>query len=66
MKDKGVKDFAWQTGYGAFSVSPPHLADVKRYIRNQREHHVKQTYEEEFIEMLKRSGLEYDPRHLFD
>ncbi len=66
MKTKGVGDFSWQRGYGAFSVSPPQLAAVKRYIRNQREHHAKRTYEEEFIDLLKRSGVTYDPRHVFD
>jgi putative transposase len=66
MKQKGVRNFGWQTGYGAFSVSPPQLPEVKRYIRNQREHHTKRGYEEEFLSMLKRSGLNYDPRRVFD
>jgi putative transposase len=66
MKQKRVRNFGWQTGYGAFSVSPPQLPEVKRYIRNQREHHTKRSYEEEFLSMLKRSGLNYDPRHVFD
>ena len=66
MKTKGVKDFSWQIGYGAFSVGPQHLPGVKRYIRNQREHHKTETYEEEFIGFLKRAGIEYDPNHVFD
>jgi putative transposase len=66
MKEKGMKDFAWQRGYGAFSVSPPQLTAVKRYIRNQRAHHARRSYEEEFIDLLKLAGINYDPRHLFD
>ena len=66
MKTKGVKDFSWQIGYGAFSLSPRLLGAVKTYIRNQREHHKSQTYEEEFIGFLKRAGIEYDPDSVFD
>jgi putative transposase len=66
MKTKGVKDFSWQIGYGAFSISPQQLGPMKRYIRNQRGHHKTQTYEEEFIGFLKRAGIEYDPDHVFD
>jgi putative transposase len=66
MKTKGVKDFSWQTGYGAFSVGAQQLGAVTKYIRNQREHHKTQTYEEEFIGFLKRAGIEFDPEHVFD
>jgi REP element-mobilizing transposase RayT len=66
LKDQGVKGFSWQIGYGAFSVSPSPIAAVQRYIRNQREHHKKRTFEEEFLDLLKRSGVDYDPRHVFE
>jgi REP element-mobilizing transposase RayT len=66
MKRKGPKDFSWQIVYGAFSVSPSQLATVVRYIRNQREHHKKRTFEEEFLELLRRSGIEFDPDTVFD
>jgi putative transposase len=66
MKTKGIKDFSWQTGYGAFSVGAKQLGAVTKYIRNQREHHKTQTYEEEFIGFLKRAGIEFDPEHVFD
>jgi putative transposase len=56
------KGFAWQEGYGAFSVSPSQVATVKRYIAGQEEHHRKRRFEEEFTEMLRKCGLEYDPR----
>lgn len=57
--------FAWQQGYGAFSVSPSQVAAVRKYIENQAEHHRKQSFEEEFTTMLKRCGVEYDPQFVF-
>ena len=57
-------EFAWQEGYGAFSVSASQTADVVRYIRNQRTHHERQSFEEEFIEFLKRYGVSYEPAHV--
>jgi REP element-mobilizing transposase RayT len=58
------RDFAWQEGYGAFSVSASHTEDVIRYIQNQPAHHAKRSYEEEFLELLKRYGIAYDPAHV--
>lgn len=58
--------FAWQTGYGAFSVSKSSFADVRDYIANQEEHHRRQTFQEEFIALLKRHALEYDERYLWE
>jgi REP element-mobilizing transposase RayT len=66
LKEKGARDFSWQTGYGAFSISPPQFPAVRRYIDSQREHHKKRTYEEEFLELLKRAGISYDPQDVFD
>jgi REP element-mobilizing transposase RayT len=59
------KGFAWQEGYGAFSVSPSQLATVKMYIGNQEAHHRKRSFEEEFTEMLRKCGVEFDPRYVF-
>ena len=56
-------DFAWQEGYGAFSVSASQTSDVVRYIANQRAHHEKKTFEDEFPAFLKKYGIEYDPTH---
>ena len=56
--------FAWQEGYGAFSVSASHTNEVVNYILNQRAHHAKRTYSEESLEFLKRYGIEYDPQHV--
>lgn len=58
--------FAWQTGFGAFSVSHSNLETLKRCIENQREHHRTMTFEEEFIGLLKKHGIEYDERFVLD
>jgi hypothetical protein len=58
--------FEWQKGYAAFTVSYSRKGSVQDYIRNQREHHRKQTLEEEYIEFLRRHGIEFDPRYLFE
>jgi len=57
--------FAWQEGYSAFSVSPPSKRAVTRYIANQERHHAKTSFEDELLEMLKKSGMEYDSRFVF-
>jgi len=57
--------FAWQEGYGAFSVSASNLAAVTRYIQNQEQHHRKKTFEEEFVAFLKKHGIDYDPKYVF-
>ena len=59
-------EFAWQTGYGAFSVSQSAMEAVKRYIANQEEHHRRMTFQEEFLELLRRHGIEYDERYVWD
>jgi len=63
LNDTGVagERFAWQEGYGAFSVSASQTAAVVEYIGNQPDHHRKRNYEEEFLELLKRYGIAYDP-----
>jgi len=63
--EKGIK-FAWQEGYGAFSVSSSNVSRVIKYIDNQGAHHRKFTFEQEFIAMLKKHGISYDPKHAFD
>ena len=57
---------AWQKGYTAFSVSQSNFAAVKRYIAKQEEHHRKLTYQEEVLALLKKHGVQYDPRYVFD
>ena len=60
-----VPSFAWQRGYGAFSVSASNIDEVKRYIENQEQHHAKRSFEEEFTTLLKRHRVEYDPKYVF-
>jgi putative transposase len=57
--------FPWQEGFRAFSVSPSQVGAVKQYIRNQAEHHKKRNFEEEFLLLLKKSGVDFDPRYVF-
>ena len=64
MSDE-IGKFAWQVGYGAFSVSKSNIAAVARYIQNQERHHRKMSFEDEFIASLEKHGIEYDPRYVF-
>lgn len=57
-------NFAWQEGYGAFSVSASQTNGVIAYIQNQTTHHKKRNYEEEFLELLRKYGISYDPVHV--
>jgi hypothetical protein len=59
------RNFAWQRGFGVFGVSESQRATVVRYIRNQEKHHKKMTYDEEFIALLEKHRVPYDPRYLF-
>ena len=59
-------EFAWQEGYAAFTVSESQVVPVRRYIRNQVQHHRRQSYKEEFVALLERHGVEYDPKYLWD
>lgn len=68
IKTKGTsyEKFAWQNGYGAFSVSYSQKDSVVAYIINQKEHHQKLTFKEEFIAFLNKYHIEYDERYLWD
>ncbi|MGC2639749.1 MAG: transposase [Acidobacteriaceae bacterium] len=56
-------EFAWQQGYGAFSVSPSQVPIVRRYIRNQELHHRKRDFAQEFLALLRHCGVEFDERY---
>ncbi len=56
------RDFAWQHGYAAFSVSTSLLPTVIRYIQNQQAHHRKMSFEDEFLALLRKHGVAYDPQ----
>ena len=58
-------NFAWQQGYGAFSVSASQRDAVVAYIRNQAEHHKRHSFEDEFISILRKSNITYDPEYVF-
>jgi putative transposase len=58
--------FEWQVGYGAFSVSESMVKAVKKYIENQSMHHEKLTFEEEYLFILEKHGIAYDPRYVFE
>ncbi len=57
--------FAWQEGYGAFSVNVSLVETTSRYIENQAEHHRHVSFEEEYIKFLKKHGIEYDERYVW-
>lgn len=61
----GAQGFAWQEGYGAFTVSASQRGAVNDYIARQEEHHRKRTFQEEYLELLERSGVDYDERYLW-
>ena len=59
-------EFAWQTGYGVFSVSESSVPEVTKYIAAQEEHHKRRSFQEEFVAFLKKNHVEYDPRYIWD
>lgn len=68
IRDSGLvaKGFTWQIGFSAFTVSKSSEADVIRYISNQREHHQQSTFEDELVAMLKKHGIEFELKYVFD
>ena len=58
--------FAWQTGYGAFTVSESQFARVRTYVRRQEQHHRRLSYQDEFRGLLIKHGIEFDERYLWD
>lgn len=61
----GIAAFGWQEGYGAFTVSSSQCGAVREYIAAQEDHHRKRLFQEEYVEFLERSGVEYDERFLW-
>jgi REP element-mobilizing transposase RayT len=61
-----LSGFTWQAGYGAFAVSHSHREKVRAYLSRQAEHHRKVTFQDEFLAFLRRHGIEYDERYLWD
>ena len=67
IKTKGneYSNFYWQDGYGAFSVNPSEVEIVINYIANQKEHHRKKTFQDEYIAFLKKYSVQYDERYVW-
>ena len=65
-KGPGLESFYWQSGYGAFSISPSHVDALKEYIANQEEHHRQESFQDEFRRLLTKYGIEYDERYVWD
>jgi REP element-mobilizing transposase RayT len=61
-----LSKFHWQQGYGAFSISPSHVGDLKEYIADQEEHHRHKTFQDEFRRLCPKYGLEIDERYIWD
>jgi REP element-mobilizing transposase RayT len=68
MKTKGPQyaGFAWQNGYGVFSVGQSQLDDLRRYITNQRQHHCTLSFQDEFRATLEKYRVDFDERYLWD
>jgi putative transposase len=66
VHEKWNSEFAWQTGYGVFSVSESNVAAVTKYIAEQEEHHREHSFQEEFVAFLKKNNVAYDERYIWD
>ncbi len=64
--DARYRGFFWQRGYSAFSVSPSQLDAVLQYVEAQQEHHRKRTFQEEYRELLRKHGVKFDERYVWD
>ena len=64
--DARYRDFFWQRGYGAFSVSPSQLDVMLQYVDAQQEHHRTRSFQEEYRELLPRHGFDFDERYVWD
>jgi putative transposase len=65
-QDESLRDFQWQNGYGAFSVSPADCGNVREYIQNQEAHHRTASFEDEFRQLLREHDVEFDERYVWD
>jgi REP element-mobilizing transposase RayT len=66
LKTKGIPEFAWQSGYGVFSVGSVDLDAVAAYVRTQPAHHAKVSFQDELRLLLREAGLEFDERYVWD
>jgi putative transposase len=61
----GSRLFGWQDGYGAFTVGRSQVEAIRQYILGQKEHHQKKSFQEEYLELLKQNGVEFDEKYLW-
>ena len=66
MENPGLQDFHWQLGYGAFSVSPAHVEELKAYILRQVDHYKTHSFQDEFRRLCRLYGVEIDERYVWD
>ena len=66
MTEKGVEKFHWQAGYGWFGVSANDLSAAKAYVERQKEHHKTETFQDEFRKFLRKYGVEFDEKYVWD
>jgi len=65
-KSPDLADFAWQNGYGIFSIGFSQIESVREYIAGQEEHHRKVSFQDEFRQLLRRYEIEFDERYVWD
>jgi putative transposase len=58
--------FSWQDGFGAFTYSKSHIDEVVKYVINQPEHHKKQSFKDEYLLLLQKFEVDFDPKYVFD
>ncbi len=68
IKDENpaLAEFHWQDGYGAFSVSPGHVQELTAYIQNQKQHHERESFQDEFRRLCAKYGVPIDERYVWD
>jgi len=65
-KSRGLQDFAWQNGYGIFSIGFSQIAAVRKYVAGQEEHHREVSFQDEFRQLLRRYEIAFDERYVWD
>jgi len=65
-RSEDLRDFAWQNGYGIFSIGFSQIQSVRDYIAGQEEHHRKTSFQDEFRQLLRRYEIEFDERFVWD
>ena len=65
-RSSDLQVFSWQKGYGAFSVSPSHVGPLRTYIATQAEHHRRESFQDEFRQLLRKYGVVFDERYVWD